>query len=473
VLKASIDAKAASTTMFSDDSKHAISNADSDNASDSKSPACSSGVKSLKKSVQPKSTGPGEAQGVKAPTDERNVWVYEPALKSMDSAAVARQAAVARAAALCVKLVDAGVGEEETTLVTVRLPDQKSASFKAMRSARLSQLHAAAAAAFCIESEFFFSLAYPKKLLLQLSVTLEELGLAPSGLLLVVFTDERDTVRTSGDQVAAEPKVCLGNILEMELKEQQTITKSVHSHILSRHPKVSNLINDATSKKDKSTAPSTSSGGGDDEVAAALTAVDGLFLKTNVELQTISNSSRAELPVDAMKKMVKIEAAQEQRVLNREHEKQQYQQHVKRLDAISDGATARLPCSARIYPLLAGASRSAVHRASTALLYKTAQSNQAGSKVEPPASNHEARATSKASLSPRKRHGAAAASARPSSGAAVRPVVGFEFYRSSMDTVEDIQRNSSGIARDKYVETLMGCVDARHAAKTEPKLLSR
>ena len=67
----------------------------------------------------------------------------------------------------------------------------------------------------------------------------------------------------------------------------------------------------------------------------------------------------------------------------------------------------------------------------------------------------------------------AAAGARPSSGAAARPVVGFEFYRSSMDTVDDIQRNSTGIARDKYVETLMGCVDARHAAKTDPKLLSR
>lgn len=468
MLKASIDAKAAVATMFSDNSELAISNSDSDNASDSKSPACSPRVKSLKKNVKPKSTGPNEVLGAKAPADQRNVWVYEPALKSMDSAAVARQAAAARAAALSIKLVDASVGEEETTLITVRLPDHKSASFKAIRSARLSQLHAAAAAAFCIESEFFFSLAYPKKLLLQLSVTLEELGLAPAGLLLVVFADDRDTVRTSGDQSAAESNVCLGNILEMELKEQQTITKSVHSHILSRHPKVANLINDSSSKKDKS----TSSGAGDDEVAAALTSVDGLFLKTNVELQTISNSSRAELAVDAMKKMVKIEAAQEQRLLNREHEKQQYQQHVKRLDAISDGATACFPLTARIHPFFTGASRSAVHRASTALLYKTL-SNQPVSNAETSASNHEARTTSKAALSPRKRHGVAAAGARPSSGAAARPVVGFEFYRSSMDTVEDIQRNSTGIARDKYVETLMGCVDARHAAKTEPKLLSR
>ena len=56
-----------------------------------------------------------------------------------------------------------------------------------------------------------------------------------------------------------------------------------------------------------------------------------MFLKTNVELQTISNSSRAELPVDAMKKMVKIEAAQEQRVLNREHEKQLQETQAKEL----------------------------------------------------------------------------------------------------------------------------------------------
>jgi hypothetical protein len=66
-------------------------------------------------------------------------------------------------------------------------------------------------------------------------------------------------------------------------------------------------------------------------------AVDGLFLKTNVELHTISNSSRTDMPIEAMKKMVRIEAAQEQRHLDREHEKQQYQLHVKRLDAINAG----------------------------------------------------------------------------------------------------------------------------------------
>ena len=51
--------------------------------------------------------------------------------------------------------------------------------------------------------------------------------------------------------------------------------------------------------------------------------------------------------------------------------------------------------------------------------------------------------------------------------------MGFEHYRASMDTVEDIERKSSTISRDKYIETLLGCIDARHAAKTEPKLLSR
>jgi hypothetical protein len=52
-------------------------------------------------------------------------------------------------------------------------------------------------------------------------------------------------------------------------------------------------------------------------------------------------------------------------------------------------------------------------------------------------------------------------------------VLGFNHYRSAMETVEDIQRKSSGIVREKYIDTLMGCIDARHAAKTEPKLLSR
>jgi len=42
-----------------------------------------------------------------------------------------------------------------------------------------------------------------------------------------------------------------------------------------------------------------------------------------------------------------------------------------------------------------------------------------------------------------------------------------------METVDDIQKSTSGISREKYVETLMGCVDAQHAAKTDPKLLSR
>jgi hypothetical protein len=42
-----------------------------------------------------------------------------------------------------------------------------------------------------------------------------------------------------------------------------------------------------------------------------------------------------------------------------------------------------------------------------------------------------------------------------------------------METVDDILSKSSGISREKYIETLVGCIDARHAAKTEPKLLSR
>jgi hypothetical protein len=75
-------------------------------------------------------------------------------------------------------------------------------------------------------------------------------------------------------------------------------------------------------------------------------------------------------------------------------------------------------------------------------------------------------------LSPRKKNATAASNNRPSSAGA-RNILGFHHYRSSMETVDDIQRKSSGICRDKYIETLMGCIDARHAAKTEPKLLSR
>jgi hypothetical protein len=279
---------------------------------------------------------------VKAPTDERNVWVYEPALKSIDLAAASLEAAAVRTAAFSVKLVDSSVRDEDTTLITVRLPSHQSSTFKAMRNASLHQLHRATAAAFSIESEFFFSTSYPKKLLLQQSLSLDELGLIPQGLLLVIFSDETDTVRKSNDQSVLRSKVGLGSILEMELKEQQTITKSVHSHIIACHPKVANLVRDASLAKNKPTAPSNVSNIGGDEISAALTAVDGLFLKTNVELQTISNSSRTELPMEAMKKIIKIEAAQEQRHLDREHEKQQYQQHVKRLDLINAGAASSL-----------------------------------------------------------------------------------------------------------------------------------
>jgi hypothetical protein len=128
----------------------------------------------------------------------------------------------------------------------------------------------------------------------------------------------------------------------MELKEQQSITKSVHSHIIAFHPKVANLVSDASLAKNKPTAPPNVSNIGGDEISAALSAVDGLFLKTNVELQTISNSSRTEMPLEAMKKMVRMEAAQEQRHLDREYEKQQYQQHVKRLDFINAGSVTFL-----------------------------------------------------------------------------------------------------------------------------------
>jgi hypothetical protein len=127
----------------------------------------------------------------------------------------------------------------------------------------------------------------------------------------------------------------------------------------------------------------------------------------------------------------------------------------------------------------AGASRAAVQRASAALLHKdelqhkpsNAANSKSGSADEAAAATGEA----SASASARKSTGAAAeSSARPRSSTGMRPIVGFEHYRSSMDTVEGIERKSScGIARDKYVETLIGCIDARHAAKTEPKLLSR
>jgi hypothetical protein len=278
-----------------------------------------------------------QSHAVKAPGDERNVWVYEPTLKSMDLAAASREAASARAAALSVKLADSDAADETTTTITVRLPDHQSTAFKAMRNSRLDQLHAAAAAAFNIESEFFFSLPYPKKLLLQPNITLDELGLVPKGLLLVVFSDERDTVRISGGSNASAAKVSLGSILEMELKEQQKITKKVQSHIMSQLPKVANLLLDSSATKDKPAAALKTSPVDDDDVSAALTAVDGLFLKTNVELQTISNSRRTDVPIEAMKKLVRIEAAQEQRLLDRDLEKQQHQQHMKRLDMIHAG----------------------------------------------------------------------------------------------------------------------------------------
>jgi len=82
--------------------------------------------------------------------------------------------------------------------------------------------------------------------------------------------------------------------------------------------------------------------------------------------------------------------------------------------------------------------------------------------------------TSATSLSPRKKTGASAAKDnRASSSSGMRAIVGFEHYRSTMETVEAIQQSTSGIPREKYIETLMGCVDAQHAAKTDPKLLSR
>ncbi len=123
----------------------------------------------------------------------------------------------------------------------------------------------------------------------------------------------------------------------------------------------------------------------------------------------------------------------------------------------------------------AGASRSAVHRASSALLYKreppSDHSEATFAKKNPPA--NAAPTTSAANVSPRRKLGAAASSTRPSSSSATRPILGFDHYRSSMETVDDIVRKSSGISREKYIETLVGCIDARHAAKTEPKLLSR
>jgi hypothetical protein len=253
----------------------------------------------------------------------------------MDLAAASRAAAIARSATVSVELVDRSMPDEMTTLITVRLPDQQATTFRAMRSAHVTQLHVAAAAAFKIESDFCFSLPYPKKLLLQEAVSLDELGLIPEGLLLVVFSDETDTVRKPRVDDGVESKVSLGNILEMELKEQQNITKGVHSHIKGRHPKVANILQDASSAE--STPAVNSRSLAVDNVSAALNAVDGLFLKTNVELQTISNSSRTELPIDALKKMVKIEAAQEQRHIARELEKQQHSQHLRRLELIKAG----------------------------------------------------------------------------------------------------------------------------------------
>ncbi len=309
------------------------------NPGTSLSPSTSPRAKISKSIVNTKSVNPkSQLHNVQPPKDERNVWMYEPTLKSMDLAAATRAAASARAAALSVKLADSSAADDNTTLITVRLPDYQSTAFKAMRSTRLDQLHAATAAAFSIESEFVFSLPYPKKLLLQQNVSLDELGLIPEGLLLVVFSDERDAVRVSSEQNASGNKVCLGNILEMELKEQQNITKSVQSHIVTHHPKVANLLLDVSAAKNTPAASAKMSADDGGEVSAVLSAVDGLFLKTNVELQTISNSSRTDMPIEAMKKMVRIEAAQEQRLLDREHEKQQHQQHVKRLDSINAGA---------------------------------------------------------------------------------------------------------------------------------------
>ena len=124
----------------------------------------------------------------------------------------------------------------------------------------------------------------------------------------------------------------------------------------------------------------------------------------------------------------------------------------------------------------AGASRSAVQRASSALLYKgerpSERSEAAFVKKSSSAAENPAQTTS-TNVSPRRKHGAAACSTRPGSSSAMRPILGFDHYRSSMETVDDILRKSSGISREKYIETLVGCIDARHAAKTEPKLLSR
>ncbi len=467
------DDKFSASRAASGDDPSYNSNTPQSNTSPSPSPSNSPRAKSHKPKGKPKSVKQNaQLQHVVAPTDERNVWVYEPALKSIELAAASREAAAARADALSLKLLDGSVGDEDSTLITVRLPDRQSATFKMMRSTPLNQVHAAAAAAFDIESEFFFSMTYPRKLLLQQTLSLDELGLVPQGLLLVVFSDEADTVRKSGYHTSLTAKVALGNILEMELKEQQIITKSVHSHVIARHPKVANLIRDASSAKHNA-APAAAAHVGGDEISAALTAVDGLFLKTNVELQTISNSSRSELPIEAMKKMVRIEAAQEQRVIDRELEKQQYHEHVKRLDLISAGL---LP-SFRLFVFgvtacPAGASRSAVHRASSALLYKREPPSDRSEATFAKKSSNAAQTTS-ANVSPRRKLGAAASSTRPSSSSAIRPILGFDHYRSSMETVDDILRKSSGISREKYIETLVGCIDARHAAKTEPKLLSR
>ena len=135
-----------------------------------------------------------------------------------------------------------------------------------------------------------------------------------------------------------------------------------------------------------------------------------------------------------------------------------------------------LPSAVILNLLFAGVSRVTVHRATSALLYKadnrTVLSDEAASKNGHDVSENPAEATS---FSPRKKSGSAASAkeTRASSSSGTRSIVGFQHYRSMMETVDDIQKSTSGISREKYVETLMGCVDAQHAAKTDPKLLSR
>ena len=347
VLTSNIHAKAATVAMFPEDGVLIDSKnfGPRSNASESQSPENSPRAKASKPKGKTKAADPNaRLQQVKSPTDERNVWIYGSALKSIDLAAASRAAAAAHAAASSIQLVNDSVGDQDATLITVRLPDSQSTTFRAMRSACLTEIHAATAAAFSIESEFVFSLSYPQKLLLQQNVSLDELGLIPKGLLLVIFSDEHDTVRKPAEQSTVKAKgVGLPNILELELKEQQSITKSVQSHIIAHHPKVANLIADASSAKQKPARSATAATV--DDASVLLASVDGLFLKTNVELQTIGNTRQPDMPREAMKKMVRIESAHEQRHLDREQEKQQYQQHVKRLDSINAGATCREPCS--------------------------------------------------------------------------------------------------------------------------------